>query len=323
MSSPIQIRVRTSLQQLWMGNEHWDCPLLLDDCPDLKVFFRRSRNLSLNHIKRNYFEDSKLPVHKRLHVFSDASEKAIAYVEILHRVFSDNSVSLNFILGNARVAPIKRITSPNLEVMAATNKAKISRFIIEEENFSLISTTYWIESTTVLSEINSSESSHKIFIANRLSIIRSTLTVSQWRYVPTALNPADDGTRGIPVTTFETWWPKGTDFFLHNPETRQERPKIALERPTTCFLLGPTDTIVSFQNFSQWTRLRRTVASCCFLLDKHGRIKFGLGVTYESVQLDLNGDSKNFVSGKNLCLDKTKASFSYLTKIIVLSIFLQ
>ena len=191
-------------------------------------------------------------------------------------------MSLSFILGKARVAPIKRMTTPNLELLAATNGAKLAQFIEEEQNFSFDTIVYWTDSTTVLSWINSSESRHKIFIANRISIILSTSTVSQWRYVPTDLNPADDGTRGKPVSnlTSESRWLKGPDFLLKNPETWPERPHIAPECPNSCFPLHPIDAIVSFQNFSPWTRLLKTVAFCYFLLDKHRRINDRLGVAH-------------------------------------------
>ena len=53
-----------------------------------------------------------------------------------------------------------------------------------------------------------------------------------------------------------------------------------IECPNTCFFLNPTDSIVSFQNFSQWTRLLRTVALCYLWLDKHRRIDYRLGVTH-------------------------------------------
>ena len=135
MSSPIQIRVRTSLQRLWKGNQLWDRPLSLEDYPG-KRCFEEVENLSTIHIKRFNFEVSKKPVHKRILVFSDASEKAIANVAFLRTVFFNNSVSLNFILGKALVAPIERITTRNLELLAATNGAKISQFIKKEQNFS-------------------------------------------------------------------------------------------------------------------------------------------------------------------------------------------
>ena len=94
--------------------------------------------------------------------------------------------------GKARVAPVKRMTTPNLELLTATNGAKLAQFIKEEQKFSFDAIVYWTDSTTVLSWINSSESRHKIYIANRISIVLATSTVSQRRYVPTAMNPAYD-----------------------------------------------------------------------------------------------------------------------------------
>ena len=38
MSSPIQIRICTSLQQIWKGNQHWDRPIALADYPELPIF---------------------------------------------------------------------------------------------------------------------------------------------------------------------------------------------------------------------------------------------------------------------------------------------
>ena len=132
MSSPIQIRVRTSLQLIWKRNQHCDRPLSLEDYLYFKDFFEEVANLSTIHIKRLYFEPSKQPVHKSLHAFSDASEKVIANVVLLRTVFSDNSVSLNFIHGKTRVAPLKRVTTPNLELKAATNGAKLPQLIKEQ-----------------------------------------------------------------------------------------------------------------------------------------------------------------------------------------------
>ena len=63
MSSPIQIRVRTSLQQVWKCNQHWDRPIALENYPELKDFIKDVANFSTIHIKRQYFEASKQPVH--------------------------------------------------------------------------------------------------------------------------------------------------------------------------------------------------------------------------------------------------------------------
>ena len=126
------------------------------------------------------------------------------------------------------------------------------------------------------------ESRQKIFIANRITIILSTSTVSQLRYVPTALNPTDDGTRGVPVLNFtsESRWLKGPEFLLKNPKTWSERPHIATEHPNSCFPLHAIDTIVSFQKFSQWIRLLKTVVFSFLLLDKHRIVNDKLGVAH-------------------------------------------
>ena len=76
---------------------------------------------------------------------------------------------------------------------------------------------------------------------------------------------------GIKFTS-ESRWLKGPDFLLKNPESWPERSHIAPECPISCFPLHPNDAIVSFQSFSQWTRLLKTVAFCYLLLDKHRRI---------------------------------------------------
>ena len=65
-----------------------------------------------------------------------------------------------------------------------------------------------------------------------------------------------------------------------NPETWPERTNIAPECPKSCFPLHPIDALVSFQNFSQWTRLLKTVAFCYLLLDKHRRINNRLVVAH-------------------------------------------
>ena len=106
--------------------------------------------------------------------------------------------------------------------------------------------------------------------------------MSQWRYVPTALNPADDGTRGLPVLnlTSESRWFEGREFCLKNPETWPERPNIVPECPNTCFPLHPIDAIASFQNFSQWTSLLKTGAFCFLVLAKHCRINDRLRVAH-------------------------------------------
>ena len=48
--------------------------------------------------------------------------------------YSDQSISVKYVMGKARVAPIKRMTIPNLETQAAVYGAQLAQFIKEEQD---------------------------------------------------------------------------------------------------------------------------------------------------------------------------------------------
>ena len=54
-----------------------------------------------------------------MHVFCDASLRAYGSVVFLRRVRTDGSVELSFVVAKSRVAPLKSITLPRLELLAA------------------------------------------------------------------------------------------------------------------------------------------------------------------------------------------------------------
>ena len=80
------------------------------------------------------------------------------------------------------------------------------------------STTFWIDSLNVGYLIKSHSRQYKTFVAHRVGEIHKSTNPEQWRYVPTKLNPADRGTRGLTVDELkndECWW-QGSEFFLGN-----------------------------------------------------------------------------------------------------------
>ena len=49
----------------------------------------------------------------------------------------------------------------------------------------------------VLGYIRNEAKRFKVFVANRVQLIRENSDVSQWRYIETKKNPADDASRGL------------------------------------------------------------------------------------------------------------------------------
>ena len=62
--------------------------------------------------------------------------------------------------GKARVAPIMRMTIPNLELQAAVYRAQLAQFIKEQQNLEIGKYFFCSDSTTVLRWLRTPEMRH-------------------------------------------------------------------------------------------------------------------------------------------------------------------
>ena len=88
---------------------------------------------------------------------------------------------------------------------------------------SLSESVFWTDSMSVLYMIRNSAKRFPVFVSNRLAQIEDRSTSSQWRFVPSSDNPADDGTRPFSVNR----WLTGPSF-LQEPESRWPQPPHSL-----------------------------------------------------------------------------------------------
>ena len=115
-------------------------------------------------------------------------------------------------VGKARVAPMKAMTIPMLELQAALLAARLPRKILDALTIEVPQSFMWTDSTTVLQWLASVDR-QPVFVANRVAEILESTTIDQWFHVPTADNPADVGTRGIAADALaESSWVKGPGF---------------------------------------------------------------------------------------------------------------
>ena len=127
-------------------------------------------------------------------------------------------------------------------------------------------------STVVLHWIYNINNRQKTYIANRLHEIRHTTAIDDWKYVPTKLNPADEGTRGIKTTELKhSQWMNGPAFLKlpshlwprtiedTTPSTLDNMPTSKTDDIQTYSLICNTPhTFVDYKHFSSWKRLLRT-----------------------------------------------------------------
>ena len=74
-------------------------------------------------------------------------------------------------MGKSRVAPIKNITTPRMELVSATSSVKISALLQKELQLLNVKEIFWTDSE-VLGYIRNESRKFKVFVANRIEMIR-------------------------------------------------------------------------------------------------------------------------------------------------------
>ncbi|XP_076626466.1 uncharacterized protein LOC143344360 isoform X2 [Colletes latitarsis] len=131
----------------------------------------------------------------QLHVFCDASLEAYAAAAYIRIEVEKAPTSTILIMAKSRVAPLKPLSVPRLELQAALLAARLANTITEELDIEFHRRFLWSDSTTVLWWIKGEPRTRQVFVAHRLGEIGEITKSSEWRWVPSSQNPADIATR--------------------------------------------------------------------------------------------------------------------------------
>ena len=128
-------------------------------------------NLRNITIPRCYFPTGVAVKSLQLHRFSNASEVSYAGVVYIRIVNSNDSVATSFVVAKTKVAPIKHITVPCLELCGAVLAARLLRHVAKVLDILDESIHAWNDSIVVLSWLRSNPRHFKTFVGNRVSEI--------------------------------------------------------------------------------------------------------------------------------------------------------
>ena len=127
-----------------------------------------------------------------LHLFSDASEKAIAAVCYISAVDQTGQVQVGLICWKSKVAPKHGHTIPILELCAAVLVVELADMVTEQLSMEPEYVRYYTDSQVVLGYLYNEERRFFTYVANRVGRIRKSSDPEQWSYVATGENPADE-----------------------------------------------------------------------------------------------------------------------------------
>ena len=141
-------------------------------------------------------------VAAQLHNMSDASQTGYGQCSYLRLVDENGRIHCSLVLGKARVAPLRSVTIPRLELTAATVSVRVASVLKEELDYEELQDFYWTDSKVVLGFIRNESRRFHVYVANRVQFISDQTSPEQWRHVESGSNPADEGSRGVNAKEF-------------------------------------------------------------------------------------------------------------------------
>jgi len=273
--SPVILVGKQILQLLCADQLDWDSPISESLRARWECWRAELPKLASIEIDRSFKPDGfGQVVTTEVHHFSDASQCGYGQCSYLRLVDEHSNVHCSLIMGKSRVAPLKPVTIPRLELTAAVVSVKIGSLVERELDLQNVQSCYWTDSKVVLGYLNNEARRFHIFVANRVQQIHERTNTSQWRYIETSENPADIASRGASAGDLAIGrnWFSGPKF-LWNAElpNKAELSEVSADdcelkkvhsHSTQSDHVHQSDLCSNFEYFSSWTRLRKAVALC-------------------------------------------------------------
>lgn len=218
--TPVTLLSKLLIQNLWSLKLNWD------DVPPPQIIKRwelyksQLPDLLKVRIPRYLFSNSFEFIE--LCGFCDGSQDAYAAC-IYVRLVSQFNITTSLLCAKSKVAPLKRISIPRVELCAALLLTRLFSFVLKTYSSKIIFKNIYgfTDSTIVLQWLQSSPHRFKPFVANRIAVIQEELPNVHWLHVSSSNNAADPASRGIFPSDFvqcSTWW-TGPDF-LKKPQSQ-------------------------------------------------------------------------------------------------------
>ncbi|XP_046141114.1 uncharacterized protein LOC123987685 [Osmia bicornis bicornis] len=266
-AAPVLIFAKILMQDLWIIGAEWDEDLPEQLLSAWETFRSKLSQLDALAIPRwtNYSADI---AQLELHGFCDASQRAYAAVVYLRVSRGESSVA-TLLVARTKVAPVKALSIPRLELCGAV---LLSKLIAEVQKGLILPATItaWTDSSVTLHWIKGHASTWKPFVAHRVATVQSNVPPQNWRHVATKNNPADLATRGITpseLLSSHLWW-SGPSWLVDPPDLWPASPlgkveEADLERGRAqIYLAKENEENDLLSRFSSLTRLTAVIALC-------------------------------------------------------------
>ncbi|XP_024874739.1 uncharacterized protein LOC112456441 [Temnothorax curvispinosus] len=266
--APVVITAKILMQQLWLLRCEWDNVIPEDLLRKWRDFYFQLPLLKQISIPRwtGYGSDT---LSAEVHGFADASASAYGAVIYLRVTHIDGTVEITMLMSKSKVAPLKPMSIPRLELCAAVLLARTIDAIRSALTIAIKFYHCWTDSKVTEAWLSQPPSRWPTFVANRVHEVQTLLPTVEWHHVPSQQNPADLVSRGVPPKDLikqSLWW-TGPDWLKLSPdqwpiEPQSHAPEIQPEEQVRApvHVMQPRDRWDLSERFSSWNKLVRVTA---------------------------------------------------------------
>ena len=160
--SPYVLRAKLLFQELWTKGLQWDEKLPQDILTQWRSWKEELLDVSDIQIPRCFTITSDIE-RIEIHGFGDASLKAYGAAVYIRIVSTKGGINTKLVMSKTRVAPLKRITLPRIELLASVINARLVSFVPESIKRKINQFVLWTDSSIALYWIKGSSSKWKPF----------------------------------------------------------------------------------------------------------------------------------------------------------------
>lgn len=268
---PVIIQAKILLQKLWLSQQSWDEPISVILYKQWMNFYNQILNSQTLKIRRHALLPNAICV--QMHGFCDSSVQAYGACIYLRSENAMGEILTTLVCAKSRVAPLKAISLPRLELLGAVLLTKLMKKVSSSLDIEIAAKYYWTDSTIVLAWIAAEPRCWKTFVCNRTSEIQSLSNTNDWNHISSANNPADLISRGVSLGDLQVsklWW-EGPTFLKKSDNEWSKTSHISNfskshsdipEFNSKSTVLVVTNTLILFENYSSFLRLINVVAYC-------------------------------------------------------------
>ncbi|XP_068229430.1 uncharacterized protein [Palaemon carinicauda] len=172
------------------GGIKWDDPLDDSMMNEWKAFFKELYGLESLTFRRP-LKPSNAFGKPNLVIFSDGTTQAYGACAFVRWQISDSKFESSLIMAKNKIAPVKQMSIPRLELCGALIAARMRELIVKEFSWEFESVYHIVDSTIVRSQIQKESHGFNTFVAVRIAEIQIKTDSREWWWVDSIQNVAD------------------------------------------------------------------------------------------------------------------------------------